>query len=290
VALIRYPGSKEKIADVMCNYFPEAMQHALWSSVHGWEYREPFFGAGAVGFRVLDALNRKVSVWLNDKDIGIVCLWRSVLNEPLKLIGRIATFTPTKEAFYQFKEEDGREDLPEDEIGFRKLALHRLSYSGLGAMSGGPLGGKEQKSKYNVGCRWVPERMKLEIMQLSKLLRKFPHIRITHGDFEPLIVNAPQDCFIYLDPPYYEKGSQLYKNNMEHDDHQRLSASLGLCQASWVLSYDDHPEVRRMYPNADFHDVHLTYTISNKKCEVRPKNREVVIVPGVSGSVVKAAS
>lgn len=279
MALIRYPGSKEKLADEMFGYFPDSMKHSLWSSVQRWEYREPFFGAGAVGFRILEHLDKRVAVWLNDKDIGIVCLWRSVLKEPLKLIGHIATFVPTKEAFYLFKEEDGRDDLPEHEIGFRKLALHRLSYSGLGAMSGGPLGGKEQKSKYNVDCRWVPERMKLEIMQLSKRLRKFADVRITHGDFEPLITDAPEECFIYLDPPYYEKGAQLYKNNMDSMDHDRLAESLASCQASWVLSYDDHPEIRRLYANAEFHDVHLTYTISNKKCTTRPKNREVVIVP-----------
>ena len=43
------------------------------------------------------------------------------------------------------------------DIGFKKLAIHQISYSGLGTMSGGPLGGAGQKSQYKIDCRWSPD-------------------------------------------------------------------------------------------------------------------------------------
>jgi DNA adenine methylase len=279
MALIRYPGSKEKLAEEIGDAFPAEILLPLVSSSARWEYREPFFGAGAVGFLSLEHLDPNVRVWLNDIDPGIVALWQSVLKSPVALCRMIQEFRPTKEAFYCFKDEDGRKDLPELERGFRKLALHRLSYSGLGAMAGGPIGGRIQKSNYNVDCRWKPERMKRDIGILHRRLSRFQDIQITNGDFAPLIQDAPKKCFIYLDPPYYEKGGQLYKHSMSEVDHQRLHDLLAKCEAAWALSYDDHPEIRRLYSWAEFRDMHLTYTISNKKCETRPKNREVVIVP-----------
>ena len=279
MVLIRYPGSKEKLVVEIRSAFPDEM---LWemSSIEGKiEYREPFFGAGAVGMRVLANLHINTPIWLNDVDIGMASLWQAVHKEPGELKRRIAQFTPTTSAFYQFKEEDGRDDLPTAEIGFRKLALHRISFSGLGAMAGGPLGGREQTSKYNVFCRWRPERMQNEITYLHKRLSAFRNIQITHGDFEPLINDADSKCFVYLDPPYYEKGPQLYKHYMSEADHNRLCNRLRGARFNWVLSYDDHADIRNMYDWAAIREVELTYTMSTSKTARRPKNREVVITP-----------
>lgn len=76
--LIRYPGSKEKLAADLWRLFPQEATLRLWSHCHKWEYREPFFGAGAIGFRILDQLDRRCRVWINDADADIVMLWKSV--------------------------------------------------------------------------------------------------------------------------------------------------------------------------------------------------------------------
>jgi DNA adenine methylase len=277
VALIRYPGSKEKLTDPIWAKFPDQIKHELWSNSKQWEYREPFFGAGAIGFKVLRRLSPKCGVWLNDIDPGMVCLWETVRQDPEGLIDRLSQFVPTVEWFELFKREDGRTDLPAAQIGFRKLALHRMSFSGLGWMAGGPIGGKDQANAlYKVDCRWTPETMKDEIRKLHKRIRPFGSYRFTNLDFAALIEDAPRECFIYLDPPYYEKGPALYKHSMDDNAHHRLADLLQKTEATWVLSYDDHPFVRSLYSWAHFEPISLTYTMAstNKK---RPKNGEVII-------------
>lgn len=276
--MIRYPGSKAKIVDKMLRHFPSRVIDELFQS-RKIEYREPFFGGGAVGLKLLNRLPGSASIWLNDKDYSMSCLWKSVHEQPKELIKMVTSFTPSVDAYNRFKEEDNRTDMDVVRTGFQKLALHQTSFSGLGAMSGGPIGGQKQSSEYNVDCRWVAARHVRDIESIHRMLSRFKGgVRITSGDFEPLIVDATPHVFIYADPPYVEKGGQLYKHNMSEDDHRRLARSLRSCRAEWVLSYDEHPLVRELYSWAEINDVFLTYTIASAKT-ARRKNSEVVIKP-----------
>lgn len=280
MALIRYPGSKEKLTDSIWKEFPAQIGLELWSETMAWEYREPFFGAGAIGFKVLTKLAKRCPVWLNDIDPGMHALWTTVRDDPDAMIDLMADFSPSAELFYLFKSEDGRTDIPLAEMGFRKLALHRMSFSGLGFMAGGPIGGKDQENaNYKVGCRWNPEAMKEEIRLLSHRLNRFARWRFTCQDFAALIEDAPRDCFIYLDPPYYKKGQELYKYPMDHAEHARLADLLRNTEATWVLSYDDHPVIRGLYSWATIEEILITYTCPTSKDGTRPKNHEIIITP-----------
>ncbi len=280
MALIRYPGSKKKLISPIWSRFPEQIKHELWSNAAQWEYREPFFGAGAIGFKVLRDLSHRCPVWLNDIDPGMVALWQSVRSDPDGIISRLDLFEPTAERFYQFKDEDGRTDLPDAQIGFRKLALHRMSFSGLGAMAGGPIGGKDQgNAKYGVGCRWNPETIKVEVRQLHRVLKRFAAFRFSNSDFANLILDAPRECFIYADPPYVAKGPELYKHSMTNEDHARLAELLRNTKATWVLSYDDHPLIRDLYSWARIEEIAITYTTATSRADKRPKNREIIVSP-----------
>lgn len=277
--MIRYPGSKDKITKKLLRFFPEQLMDELFQGKRI-EYREPFFGGGAVGMRVLRRnIPARANVWLNDKDFGMACLWRAVLEDHENLIALVRDFTPTVDAFYRFREEDGKKGLDPTRVGFQKLALHQISFSGLGAKAGGPLGGRKQSSEYNVDCRWNATRHCQDIVDAHRLLSKFASVKITSGDFAKLVDGAPPHAFIYADPPYFEKGGQLYKFDMSDEDHRRLSESLRNCQAPWVLSYDDHERIRALYDWADIHSIDLTYTIATSRSDKRRKNSEIVIVP-----------
>lgn len=283
MALIRYPGSKAKLSDEIIRRFPDEMKLELWALNAKWEYREPFFGAGAIGCKLLMRLPRTSSVWLNDIDPWLVCLWESVWKHPRQLIKRVEAFRPSADAFYQFKSEDGSDIGNFIEAGFRKLALHQMSVSGFGAMSGGPLGGRNQgNSLYTVDCRWNPERLSHHIATLHKrVFTRFDDMKITCGKASHLLNGANRTTFIYLDPPYIEKGAQLYKYNMTEDQHRAMSAAVKELKCPWVLSYDDAPLVRELYSWANIDEIEVTYTNSTHAKGKRPKNREVVITPAV---------
>lgn len=289
ISLIRYPGSKAKLTRQIMRWFPDEVMMELLSTQRPIEYREPFFGAGAVGFDVLAKIDPDCAVWLNDKDPWMVALWKTVRDNPDSLVKRCNKFVPTAEWFYKFKDSDGDPSVADEQAAFRKLALHRMSYSGMGFKAGGPIGGKKQtNATYDVGCRWNPENIKKQVAVASKRLRKFTRIKFTCGDFGPLLCGAAPSTFIYLDPPYYEKGPELYKFSMTDDDHVRLAGMVrGLC-CRWALSYDDHARVRELYAGCEFRDLHVTYTTATARTDKRPKNREVVILP-VAFSATSAA-
>jgi DNA adenine methylase len=277
--MIRYPGSKEKIVRHIVSRFPYAIMLGGLFQRAELEYREPFFGAGAIGWQVFRKLSAHNRIWINDRDPGLRRLWGAVYSAPDELIAKVRGFTPSVEAFELFKQSDGRASEDPVESGFRKLALHQISFSGLGVKAGGPIGGRQQSSAYNVNCRWNPSRLCAEIKRQHTELQRFREVRITALDFAALIDEAPASAFIYADPPYIAKGPKLYKFSMQEQDHQRLATALRRCAAPWVLSYDEHPLMRELYQSwARIQTVHLTYTTAVANGN-RRKNAEVVISP-----------
>ena len=277
----RYPGSKEKIADKILKFFPDRVKFSRLLGTLSC-YSEPFVGCGAMAVRVLPDLPSDAKVLLGDMDYGIVCLWRTVANDPAPLISKLLRFTPTVDEFYRLKELDGDMDGDPVELGFRKFVLHQMSFSGLGVKAGGPIGGMNQRSDYAVDCRFRPERHAKHLTAQYKMLRRFSRdIEVVHGDFEKTLSRTLDDGFSYLDPPYYLQGEALYRHNMSHEDHARLSRVLRLASYEWLLSYDDHNEVKSLYQDwANIDRFQMTATIDTKRGSgARRKNNELVITP-----------
>ena len=51
-----------------------------------------------------------------------------------------------------------------------------------------------------------------------------------------------------MDPPYVGMGHRLYEFAFTQEDHERLAAALKSAPYRWVLTYDDVPLVRGLYP------------------------------------------
>jgi DNA adenine methylase len=241
MGFFRYPGGKSKLNKLI---LPKLID-GLMKSSDGVEYREPFFGGGSVGLEILTQsqhntfINKFKSFWINDIDNGIVCLWDAVINDSDKLKDLIRSFKPTVDNFYYIKEKLLSCDdlLDKTLIGFYKLVIHQISYSGLGTKSGGPLGGKKQKSKYGIDCRWSVDYLCKKIDFYNKFFSKVD-IKCTCLDFSDLFINNDTNYFTYLDPPYFIKGSELYQHSFSDKDHERLCSLLKESKNLWVLSYD----------------------------------------------------
>ncbi len=280
LTFMRYPGSKAKLSKMFLDLFPDDARFELQSNRLRF-YCEPFFGSGAVGLQVLNTLQaRKLrTVLVNDLDRGIADLWLAVRDAPGELIRLVREFEPTPDNFYRFKDEDGKPGIDPILHGFRKLALHQTSFSGLGSKAGGPLGGRRQRSEYNTACRWNPERVVKCVRRCHALMAGYRRFEIACEDFATVLSRVPDHGFAYLDPPYYEKGEELYKHSMTADDHVRLAEVLHRAKFRWVLSYDDHPQVRGLYSWAVIDSFEMTATIDTVKGK-RRKNREIVVRGG----------
>jgi len=277
-SIIRYPGSKAKLTPMIRQFMPEWMVGSVWNPPDGAWFIEPFFGSGAAGLQLLEHVNSSIGVWINDIDYPMYALWHSVVHETRRLVMYVREFQPTKEAFYELKASDGQRSGCIARDAFHKIALHRMSVSGFGAKSGGPIGGKKQGGAYTVGCRWTPASIEQAIYNAKETLMRFGDVRITNLHFRDVLKDATSSSVVYLDPPYYVKGGQLYAHNMTHEEHVELSVMLRNTDADWRLSYDDCEEIRDLYSWASFRELEIRYTnaITDKN---RPKNKELLILP-----------
>jgi DNA adenine methylase len=307
--IMRYPGSKDRITSQILDRLPRDMQDVLGhggeliACNHGsWEYREPFVGAGAMVCRILTHLPPEHStIWLNDLDYGVVCLWISIRDRIDELCEMIRPYTPRVEDYYRFKESDDSRDMDAVETGFRKLVLHQSSFGGLGKMSGGPLGGKRQeKAEYPVDCRWNPVKVCDKLRDLHLRLRRFNQVKITCRDFAECFGPGRRHVFLYCDPPYYVKGPALYKHGMTEADHDRLAECCRKTEHRWAVSYDDVPAIRAKYTGFSIVMIEniddnrrrrraggegrpLKYTMAQAKPQqARRKNHEILILDGRS--------
>ncbi len=82
----------------------------------------------------------------------------------------------------------------------------------------------------------------------------------------------PKKSLIYLDPPYYVKGAELYRNFYLHDDHVKIANTLRNITLPWIVSYDNVNEIREIYQDLNMADYSLNYTAQDKK-----KGLEVII-------------
>jgi DNA adenine methylase len=268
MSFFRYPGGKTKLKKQIL----AKLNHL--SDGKNLEYREPFFGGGSIGLKLLQNNADLDRIWINDLDPGVASLWTSLIKYPNELKGMIENFKPDVGKFDEFKEELTKKTPSLNEVneivefGFKKLAIHQISYSGLGTKSGGPLGGRSQKSNYKIDCRWSPKYICNKIDSLNSSFNKLS-VRTGHCtrlDFSELINDTEHDSLIYLDPPYYVKGGDLYQCSFMEEDHIRLSNCLKDTKHKWLLSYDDCKEVRNLYKWAKIEEISdVNYSITALK-------------------------
>jgi DNA adenine methylase len=216
------------------------------------EYKEPFLGAGAVGLSLLAANPGIRRAWLNDADSAMAALWDVVIHNPTNLWVNVQCLPelmrlcpesdPYKEDLELLRSVSGTQDLrliPAANLAIAKLAVHQMSFSGLGPRAGGPMS--------NRLCRYNVDRLGSQISTCHEILSS---VRLRRGtctclDFEELFDDGP--AFFYLDPPYVKAGPALYQVSFTEDDHMRLARKLRAERRPWLLSYDDHPLIRRLY-------------------------------------------
>jgi DNA adenine methylase len=268
--MLRYPGGKSKIKTPILNKL-----NYLFNKYPSHEYREPFFGGGSIGLELIKNSNI-FKIWINDIDKGISSIWNSIIFFHNDLIHLVNSFIPTVDSFWEFKNYFlNLNDYAILEAGFRKIAIHQISYSGLGVKSGSPLGGSKQESKYKIDCRWSPRKITKDIIEYNVLLNT-KQLRCgycSNFDFEKLILDNKYNSIIYLDPPYFQKGNELYQFGLSNEDHIRLNNLLKETKHKWVLSYDDCEYIRNLYSWAKIEEMEMKATINS----VRDKTELLIL-------------
>jgi DNA adenine methylase len=261
----RYPGAKNKLLPILREYLdPIIINHNSFIDV--------FVGGGSV---LLDIAQRYpvVKLYANDKDQWMFHFWNVVSGDDenqFKDLLRLINQKPTLQLFYDLKNTPTTNPV---ECAYRAIFFNRTTFSGI--FYSGPIGGKEQKSKYTVDCRYNSEKLKKKIQFCRKLL--IGRTIVTGLDFADYSDLWNTDIPAYLDPPYYVKGDVLYIEKMDSFQHEKLAALIQY-RENWVMSYDDCPEIRSLYSNNKIIDLPARYSINGKKDSWKSKN-ELIILP-----------
>ena len=251
---LRYPGGKQRLS-------PFIREILDFNNIHG-HYVEPYAGGAGVGIELL--INKDVKyIHLNDTDVSIYAFWYSVLNHTEELCRLISKSSLTIDEWKKRKcivKKGNSQDLLE--LGYSLFYLNRCNRSGV--ISGGVIGGLNQKGNYKMDARFNRNDLIRRIEMISCFKDQ---IFITNYDAEyyisKYIPNLPKDCLIYLDPPYYNKGSELYLNAYKKEDHARLANAIQeKIEHNWVLSYDGINEILELYSDRRYFLYDLQYSAS----------------------------
>lgn len=285
MAFFCYPGGKTRVNNHIVKKL-DAFQ--LEDNI---EYREPFFGGGSVGLYYLFVHGKNIqNIWINDKDANLCALWNAVIRYPNEFKERVISYTPTVQNFFDDQKllkttislPDEKESLLD--LAIKKLAIHQTSFSGMGTMSRGPYGGKEQKGKHKIDEKWSPKYIckKIDLLNKHFSTKQIRYASCSNLDFENVINQDDCQALIYLDPPYFVKGNELYQCGFTYDDHVRLANCLKKTNHKWLLSYDHCPEILDLYQGwaaIDMFDMDYYLTFGQKDADhnYARKNTELLI-------------
>ncbi|HEY5461817.1 MAG TPA: DNA adenine methylase [Hanamia sp.] len=258
---LRYPGGKSCLS----NFVKEVAQ---LNRIIGGVYMELYAGGAGAALNLL--FNGTFSrVHINDYDYNIYCMWYSILNHPQAFINRINKTSVTIEEWHRQKAvffRGGRSSIVD--LGFATFFLNRTNRSGI-IFKAGPIGGLRQDGNYKIDVRFNKEKL---IERIKMIASRRDDIVLTNLDALDILNNIHltnyniENLFIYMDPPYYKKGKQLYLNNYKHNNHLNLANTLrNIENIKWLISYDNVSEIKQMYGRYRMASFNLNYTLQTKK-------------------------
>ena len=206
---------------------------------------------------------------LNDLDRRVYSFWRTCVFESHRFAERILDVPLTIDEWG--RQQDicaGPGKHSQFEIGFAAFFMNRCNRSGV-LTGAGPIGGYAQSGTWRLDMRFNRQKLASLVMQLG---RSRSAIRITNMDaVDFLKKHVPRGTdrkrvFVYLDPPYVQKGQRLYLNAYESQDHRKLSAYLRSQKSLyWFASYDDSPLIRTLYAGLKVCWLPVQYSLQVKR-------------------------
>ncbi|MCZ0932000.1 MAG: DNA adenine methylase [Oligoflexia bacterium] len=252
---LRYAGGKSLAVCKIIERFPNELKKLV----------SPFFGGGSVEIACANELNVKV-IGYDLFDI-LVNYWQIQLKNPVAIYEKLVKIDNTDKVYRKLKEELKKHWKKEIKLEPLRLATlyyfnHNLSYGPgfLGWMS----------KIYNEKRKYMNGLEKLKTFTC-------PNLKVKKGSFEKTIPKH-YESFLYLDPPYYLEGnSKMFRGiypqrnfPVHHNNfnHTLLRDLLLKHKGKFVLSYNDCPEVRKLYKGFDIEKVKWQYTLGQGETRI----------------------
>ncbi|EJN14595.1 site-specific DNA methylase [Bradyrhizobium sp. YR681] len=238
---LRYPGGKAKLAA----YVKEIIkQNKLYDS----EYAEPYAGGAGIALELL--FQEYVhQIRINDVSHHVYSFWKSVLNDTEELCRLVKN---TKLSIGAWDRQKRIFSNPDDhdyvQVGFATFFLNRTNRSGI--LNGGVIGGRDQTGPWKIDARYNADELIFRIESIAKMKKR---IKLTNRDAISFLKFGlpkwPDKGLVYLDPPYYERGRELYYDYYKPEDHADVANLIGekMKGRNWIVSYDNVAAIKKLY-------------------------------------------
>ncbi len=276
---LRYPGAKSSLAPVISRFIVSAKGSP---EIHHVDLIvEPFAGGASASLRMVGegTVDR---ILLADADPLVAAFWQVAAADTDRLKERMrdewrmyvkgggATAVDRWDHWRTWQPRSSARSA-EQRLGaaVKCLFLNRTTFSGILHGKAGPLGGRSQTSDYPINCRWNPDDLERRLDFVGHLYATGRLVDVWRKDWRATLEDVPERypqllpsrVVAYLDPPYVEKSSTLYRKSFDpHGGYggfgsdtnggEDSSLHLGLAsylrtkaQFRWLLSYDNHPSL-----------------------------------------------
>jgi DNA adenine methylase len=238
---LRYPGGKAKLAAFVKAIIKE-------NKLFDGDYVEPYAGGAGIALELMfqEYVNK---IHINDVSQPVYAFWKSVLKDTDELCRLVKDTRVTVSAWDKQKKIFANpKDYTSVQLGFATFFLNRTNRSGI--LNGGIIGGRDQTGPWKIDARYNADELIFRIESIAKLKSR---IKLSHSDALSFLkfglTKWPKKTLIYLDPPYYEQGRELYYDYYNPEDHADVAKLITAKMKSkhWIVSYDNAPQIKRLY-------------------------------------------
>lgn len=183
----------------------------------------------------------------NDLNGDLVTFWKYVRQHPEAFVAELNEMFGSRDAFLDAISRPPRTELERASMFYLRLAC---SFSSMGG---------------TFACRSHGKVFPLRnIEKVKEAAERFKNVIIENATYDYILkrYDSPDTVF-YLDPPYYGH-EYLYERDGTpgFDRHVAMSDHLRTIQGKFILSYNDHPEIRHLYAGFRIEEVVVNYTLS----------------------------
>jgi len=255
---LRYPGGKSCLLDVVSRILRE-------NKLERGHYAEPYAGGSGLALALLYG-GHVSDIHVNDLDPSIWSFWHCVLNQTDQFIAKVQKTEVTIDNWYKqrdiYRAQDQRNPL---KLGFATFFLNRTNRSGI-IKGAGVIGGLAQEGNYKLDCRFNKD----DLIQRIRRIKKYEdRIHLYSKDALDFLKYAnkslPEDTFFCIDPPYFNKGASLYTSFYSPSDHDAVANSVLQLDRSWVVTYDNVPEIQRLFKRRRQYEFDINYSVQTKR-------------------------
>ncbi len=254
---LRYPGGKTRLA----HFVKMLIQQ---NGLSNCAYIEPFAGGAGIAWALLFG-GHISSVYLNDLDPAIYAFWRSVFDHTDELCSAILQKQVSMSTWKKQRailKDPSSYSIPE--LGFAAFFLNRTNRSGI--IQGGVIGGQGQTGKWKLDARFNKRALITRIQKIAAFAGRVSVYHLNAAEFLRTIVpSCPMRSLVFLDPPYFGRGRCLYYSNFTPSLHDCLANLItDTIRQPWIVSYDNVPEVRRLYSGMTSRTYRLSYSAADR--------------------------